>query len=113
MFLAIKNKENRNEKHKTMINTSADVKCKERLRKPGNKAVSVFSGPSYKIRGASSCCVVVFRFQIVLRLRSRCEQFKKNSYNTFFSFSLGNTSLVNVFVTFYQLWEGNVSLTCA
>lgn len=45
MFLAIKNKENRNEKHKTMINTSADVKCKERLRKPGNKAVSVFSGP--------------------------------------------------------------------
>ena len=45
MFLAIKNKENRNEKHKTMINTSADVKCKERQRKPGNKAVSVFSGP--------------------------------------------------------------------
>lgn len=45
MFLAIKNKENRHEKHKTMINTSADVKCKERLRKPGNKAVSVFSGP--------------------------------------------------------------------
>lgn len=45
MFLAIKNKENRNEKHKTMIITSADAKCKERLRKPGNKAVSVFSGP--------------------------------------------------------------------
>lgn len=44
MFLVIKYKENRNEKYKIMINILVDVKCKERLRKFGNKVVFVFFG---------------------------------------------------------------------
>lgn len=87
MFLAIKNKENRNEIHKTMINTSADVKCKERLRKPGNKAVSVFSGPFEAIR---------IRFVVRRRVVSSCFGFR-----LFCDCAVGVSSLKKILTTHF------------